>query len=253
MSRTLKMQDALLARARRLHERARYAESLPVLRRLFLYPNLPDDIAAEVHARLADAYAARGEFRPARKHLSALLKIKPHCPDAHRRMAKLLERDPRADARRAVRHYRKAMALAPSRTDLMRDCGRLIAEVGRAETGLDLLRRAMEQTPDDLSILETLVEALCELGRVDEARRELQLARFRQHSTAGYDRIISDFHFRRLRAEAKSAGFREAPMVLPFLKVRPALRRRTVRRDVASLPMPHLFRITGRPDTRHAH
>jgi tetratricopeptide (TPR) repeat protein len=177
-------------------------------------------------------------------------------------MANAIDGDPEIDAQAASRHYRKALELAPNDPALLSDAGLFHVDMGRPEKGLAMLRQAVDLAPDDLDILQALLVALGELERFDEARSELNTARFCHGRDPKFLKLVSDLEFsetRRQHRKSRSATERRErvePGVLPFLRVisadgetKPAKR---FRQDDASTGRPHFGKSAWRSDSPHA-
>src|SRR5262245_47873541 len=178
MFKTLNLLDELLTKARRLQGIGRAQDALPILRRLCKYPQLSAAAAAEVHQLLGETYLDLSQFKLARKHLRAALRIEPQNAATHHLLALAIQNDAESDSSRAARHHRRALELAPNESGYLTDAGAYFVEMGREKKGLTLLRRAAELKPEDFDIFKSLVESLCEASRFDEARKALNGARF---------------------------------------------------------------------------
>src|SRR5260370_10663158 len=142
MGRTLNLLDGLLIKAQALHELGRSRDALPILRRLHARPELPPAARISVHHLLGDIYLNLREFRRARQHLVAAIKLEPENATTHHCLALAIQRDPEVNAQRAARHYRPAAELAPDNARLLADAGAFAVEMGRTRKGLALLRLA---------------------------------------------------------------------------------------------------------------
>lgn len=252
MSKTLNLVDCLLAKARQLHELGRPQDSLPILRRLSRSPDLSQTILAELHNLLGEAYYELNQFGSARKHLRRALRLEPENCNTHHLLALAIESDAECDSSLAGRHHRRALELAPDSPDFLAAAGAYFVEVGRIRKGIELLQRAWELATDDFAILKSLVEALCEAERFDEARRTVNAARFRIGRDARIPALSADVELSALRyrqRETKSfstADRVENAVILPFAGVTGGERKpvRAYRRDaaLARLQRPHLLR-----------
>ncbi len=79
----------------------------------------------------------------------------------------------RGDLVASVRTLRTAVELVPSSIDIRRHLGLALLESGQVDEGIDFLRRAYEANQGDWSVLIEYVQALRQLGRVNEARAVL--------------------------------------------------------------------------------
>src|SRR5262245_60208290 len=260
MSGTLKLAERLLAMGRDRLRAGRPDDALALLRRLAEFPELPAAIAEEAHRLLGELLFDRQQYRAARRHLAASLRRNPSHAGVHYLMGLAYERDPEADPRRAVRHFRLSLLLAPEQPRCLRDYGETNLRRDRTASGLRLLRRAVELAPDDADLLESLVEALAEVGRLGEAASVLRAARFRFGNDPRFLRIWADFRLHRLgqrqRTDAETGPAPAADGVLPFRRPAGELpvrsRRRFRRVDAASAPAPHLPRPALRRFPKHA-
>jgi len=261
MGRTLNLLDTLLLKAQALHELGRSRDALPILRRLNGHPELPQSERLRIHELLGYVYLSLHEFRRARRHFSAAIKLQPDDASTHHGLALAIQNDPEVDARRASRHYRKALELASADPQLLVDAGAYAVQMGHDRKGLSLIRKAAALAPNNLTILRALIEALCDTDRHVEARRELSLARFRLNGTSGFQRLFADFEFQDARRRQRQASHlypaSASPEVLPFLRVRGAdgkrvRARRILHHNAAALQRPHFPRVTRRSDSSHA-
>jgi tetratricopeptide (TPR) repeat protein len=266
MSETLNLVQWLLVRGRRLQDCGRPQDALPVLRRLARTPGLPCAVAEEVHGRLADLWLGRDEFRKARRHLTAALVANPDNARLHFRLGDAFDRDPGANPRAALRHYREALHRDPDQPDCLVALGKLLARLDRAEEGVAALRRAAELRPDDPEAIGALAEALIEepLHDTDAALAVVRAARFRHPRDARFLALWHRFQFRRAAAGQRASrnaetGEASAPAVLPFVRIaavteesHAALSGGIVRLDRGSRPAPHLPSPARRSDPKHA-
>ncbi|MCP5151583.1 MAG: PEP-CTERM system TPR-repeat protein PrsT [Chromatiales bacterium] len=120
---------------------------------------------------LATAMAAHGRLADARRHFELLLERQPDEPSVLNNLAWVLHRmgDPGAEA-----FARRAHAGRPSDPDVLDTLGWILVESGDAARGLALLREAQARDASSLGTQYHVAVALARLGRVDEARRELE-------------------------------------------------------------------------------
>ena len=148
----------------------------------------------------------------------------------------------------------RALTLAPEDASLLADSGLFAVQMGRVKKGLGQLRRAIARAPEDLGIVQDLIEALCEARQYDEAQRELQLARFRHGHNARFAKIARDLEFRQLRHQQRQAttSVTQGKAVLPFLRVHFANGTKSAKRWIAhgrSASRPHFPRVRQSNDT----
>ncbi|MGE3809569.1 MAG: tetratricopeptide repeat protein [Gemmataceae bacterium] len=241
MSTTLNFVDHLLARGRQLQELGREHDAIQILKRLNAFRDLTPETCEETLARLAQMLLHSGRFLKARKHLKALLVQCPDNAEYQRMMAEALDGDERAEPVQAANHYRRSLELDPEQPDTRCTLGLLLLRLGQAEEGLQQLRQAAQQEPDNPEIIAQLVEGLRQEGGVEEARRVLREARFRNPRHAAFAKLWSDFHFQLIREKQEAAKVgpnaseRPNPWVLPFES---ALGGKRIRRDAAEQPQP---------------
>ncbi|GIW80338.1 MAG: hypothetical protein KatS3mg105_2145 [Gemmatales bacterium] len=244
MTATLKMTERLLRQGRRYQALGQQQEAIQLFRRLTTFESLPPAIAEESRSRLAEIYLSTGRYAKARRVLAALLAQCPENARYHYWMATALNNDEFSDPNRAAEHYEESLRLRPTQADCLADYGLLLLRLGEPKRGLDHLRSAVEMAPDDVGILERLIQGLCEEGEVDEARRQLRLARFRRPRCSALRKLQNDFEFEQLRqtqiakwfaGDVKGQGPR---IVIPFAEAQSAPGPRRVRRDKPHAPPP---------------
>jgi Tfp pilus assembly protein PilF len=265
MNGNLNLVDRLLARGRSLQELGRLDEAADVLNRLTGLEGLSGEVVEQTHVRLAELRLQQQQYRLARRHLAAALLHQPNHPRYHYLMASAVNLDDEADPRRALRHYRKSLRLDPNQPRCRAELGLLSVQLGQTDSGLRDLRRAADMAPDDVDVLEMLLEGLCWCERIEEARRVLQAARFRLPRNGRVQELWSEFEYEQLRRSQAVRQPRrlpprdEGPVLLPF--VRPsgvpsgtAPAAGIVRRDPPSAPSgPHAPPSGRRVSRRRAH
>jgi Flp pilus assembly protein TadD len=266
MSTTLNLVDRLLARGRHFEKLGRDHDALHVLGRLATFRELPQDIAEETEARLAEIHLRRGRLRKARRHLTAALAHQPDNAHYHSLMGRAVEADGCADPERALEHYCRSLEVDPDQPECLCAAGLLAIRLGQSGEGLRNLHRAVELAPDDPEALGNLVKGFCLVKRDEDAAKALRIALFRHPCDLRFRKLWLDFQFNQLRREQEAARFdREGnagadpgPTILPF--VRPAgptprarAGRRILRHDGASGSQPpHRVQPAPLPDHRHA-
>lgn len=128
----------------------------------------PDDAAPR--RQLAAAYVDAGRFDEAVAQLEATLATEPDDADTLNNLAWLY--DKRGDAR-ALALAERARAQAPRDPKVLDTYGWILIRQGDAAGGLAVLRDAFSRASDDPSIRYHIAVALRDLGRADEAKREL--------------------------------------------------------------------------------
>jgi len=247
---TLHLFDELFQRACRWLQNGQERPAVALLHRLAAFPDLPDDLAEQLHARLAEYYLRRRHYRRARRHLTIALGYRPTAARYHFLLGLALHHDPAGDLERAAHHYAQALARCPRQVRLLLEAGQLALMRGLEDEGLHLLQRAAELAPDEASVLRRVVQGLCQCGKPDEALRVIRLARFRNPDCPRLQQLASDLQLQLLRRDQQYARLNEeeaGPVLLPFL--RPVSGQADElpsqpRLDSAeSLPGPHLVRL----------
>jgi tetratricopeptide (TPR) repeat protein len=253
MSRTLNLVDRLLAMGRRYQQLGCNLEARQAFGRLADFRELPAAAAEETQFRLAELHLKARRFRRARRHLTAALGHRPDNARYHYLLANALDNDTPADPPRAAAHYRRSLQLEPNQPRCLAEFGLLCLAQGQPEEGLDALKRAAALAPDDPAVVGCLVEGLRQEGFVEEARRALRAALFRNPRDARFRRLRDDFEYHQLRrrqeAQAHGLAGQDAeggPVLLPFVRPPSAQRpgrRKVFRRDgAAPAAAPHLPR-----------
>jgi Tfp pilus assembly protein PilF len=261
MSMKLNLVDRLLALGRNFQKQGRNYDARQILSRLSHLGELPAGVAEETQARLAEIHLKDNSFRRARKHLAAALSHRPDNARYHYLLANALENDIRGNSQRAADHYRRSLALDPKQPRCLGEFGLMALRLGQTEEGLDALRKAVELAPDEPETVGNLVEGLRREGLVDEARRVLRAALFRNPRDGRFRRLIQDFEFHQLRQRQETARHTggpgevddDGPVLLPFNGPAPegaqAVRRKIIRCDAAA---PYFSRHERRSDHKRA-
>ncbi len=260
MSRTLNLVDSLLTAARRYQSLGREHDATEALERLAGFRELPEGVAEEVQARLAELRLRHRKFRKARRHLTAALGHRPDNARYHYLMGTAVEGDARADPERALEHYRRSLKSDPDQPQCLGKCGLLAVRQGQTEEGLRCLRRAVELAPTDPAPLEQMVRGLRLADQPDEARRALRVALFRNPRDARFRRLWDGARFQEVRraqeSERRRAGRAcpdDGPVLLPFRPTASGPRPKVVRQDGPSpIQPPHTGRKGRLSDQRHA-
>jgi tetratricopeptide (TPR) repeat protein len=256
---TLNLVDHLLAAAGRCHEQGRLRDAVRLLTRLAGFRQLPADAAEQTQARLAELQMKRRKYRRARRHLAAALH---HAPDAaryHYWMATALVHDRDADLERAAEHYRRSLELDPAQLKCQYEYGLLQVRLGQTEEGLERLRKAVEQAPEDADAVAKLAKGLRLAGRTDEAGAALRAALFRNPRAPRFRKLWNEYQFHQLRQRQDQERVRRAaarqpdggPVILPFVRLdRPHAPTGAPHGDEPATVTPPPKR-RGRPDQRH--
>jgi Tfp pilus assembly protein PilF len=266
MSRMLNLVDRLLSRSRTFHRLGREGEALSILGRVVRFRELPAEAAEEAQSRLARIYLGQRRFRQARRHLKAVLVQQPENARYHHLMAAALAADSQSDPQRAADHYRRSIQLDPEQPRVLGEFGLLAIRLGQTDEGLAALCRAVELSPNDPEIVNSLAKGFVEVDRIDEAREVLTAAMFRNSRDHRFRELWNVLRFR-LLSEAQAAARRkveaarqeeEGPTILPFVRPAPGTEvpssgGKRIRRDRPSpLRPPHFPGWTTMPDRKHA-
>jgi tetratricopeptide (TPR) repeat protein len=265
MSRTLNLIRRLLARGRKLHKLGVDHEAQHTLSRLSGFRELPAGVTEEVQRRLAELLLKQRKYARARRHLAALLAHQPDNPHYHYLMARAVEKDLRGDPKRAVEHYRQALAIEPDHPRYLTDFGLACLRVGRNREGLEALRRALELAPADAVVVGRVADGLGQRGRYREALRAVRVAMFRNPHEARFRRLWQDVRFRQAQAAQQAVrrsvlappdgdGPALLPFVLPADASAPACGGlKLYRHDSGpTIPHPHFPRPARTTDQKHA-
>jgi len=168
--------DALREFAELLYLKGSVTEALPLQRELADQIDFADapDLAEEVLLRLADLAEQTEDLELAQSTLRRLLDHRPLCAAAAERLAALLDAE---DPRQSIEVlWAYARQLGPSE----RAAGILVSLASRAKSELSdvelasqLLRRALETSPEPIAIHQGLANLYRDAGRFPELRLEL--------------------------------------------------------------------------------
>lgn len=263
MSRMLSLMDAGWASVRSSATHGRRTDTLAQIVRWLARPDVPPVVAAEAHRLAGELLIDAERYAEARRHLKAAAALVPtHAPTfylwglAH-------ELDPHGCDRRAALRFRAACRLDPKNALYRAAFGRAAVRCDRVNFGVRELLAAAAAAPCDLPVLRVAIDGLLEAGRFAAARRIVNTARFLRPADRGVTAIGQRVSFEQARHEqGRTTRHRQGAdlardggrVVLPFVRVT-----RTeavpgagaVRRDVVSLPKPHLPHLrVGRADRR---
>jgi pentatricopeptide repeat protein len=249
MSQTLCFFDELLNQARRLQQAGQSCRATTTLTKLLNFPDLPAEVAAEAHARAGELHLKARRFRKARRHLRAALKLAPDSARLHHRLGYAFANDPRGDAERALRHFKRALELDPGQSRWRSEAGLLAVRLGLVDDGLVLLRQAFNKAPADALTLTKLVKGLCQAGKPNEALRLVREARFSSPRCGRTRKLEEDLMLAQVRRDQEQASADrrdEKAVILPFPA--PQLPRTNGARydGPQTLPGPHLARTNAR-------
>lgn len=129
----------------------------------------PEDTAPRLY--LADAYVKTRENQLAIQQYQLILQKDPKNLLAANNLGTVYwrEKDPRA-----LDYFEQSYKLNPDSVTITGNLGRILVEQGKLERGLELLRKATSQAPDNPEIRYHLAVALAKSGEKAQARRELE-------------------------------------------------------------------------------
>jgi tetratricopeptide (TPR) repeat protein len=218
MSDVLCLVNHLLERARRLAQSSQFAPAIELLRDVATFP-LSAARDEEVHRLLAEMYLKLRRFRKAARHLRRAIALAPRTARYHYLLGLCVASHPQGRRENALSHFRRALELNPTHRRCRAEAGLLAVRLGRVNYGLRLLREAAEGEP---RLVGKLVRGFCDAGRPEEARRAVQLARFAAPRCPRLLQLQNDLQLGRLRGQQQHRVARSAtsPIVLPFLFLR---------------------------------
>jgi tetratricopeptide (TPR) repeat protein len=132
-----------------------------------------DPESAPAHYNLAASLARSGEFAEAERHFRAALEQKPNA-QTFSGLGLVLWQQGRADE--AIASLHDAIEADPEYPAAYDQLGTILAEQGRLEGAADNYRLVVRKRPS-AAAHEKLAQVLMRLGRTEEARREIELAK----------------------------------------------------------------------------
>jgi hypothetical protein len=275
MSTTLTLIDAGWEMVLALAARGQKSDAFAQLARLLARPDVPTSLAVEGNRLAGELALDLEKYATARRHLKIAATLEPTHAGTQYILGRAWEEDPDGCDRRSAICFKKAVALDTA-TPLYRVAfGRAAARCGKLKLGTREMLAAVESAKDNLEVIRVAVTGLLEVGKVNHAQQVIAKARFlcpgnaelallwertkfesalltqqqngetvKMAKTQENTRYAQDAHF-------ATEGDR---VILPF--VRPVgtnenespsgSSRRTVRRDAASFPRPHIARLRAR-------
>lgn len=131
----------------------------------------PEDTVSRLY--LADAYVKARDHQAAIQQYELVLKKDPTNLLATNNLAAVYWREKNP---RALIYFEQSYKLKPDSATITDNLGWILVERGNLERGLELLRRAASQAPDNPEIRYHLAAALAKSGDKVQARRELETA-----------------------------------------------------------------------------
>ena len=255
MSKTLALVHAGWDAARALARSGRRSAAVAQLRRLVALPGVPSPVLADARRLAGELLTDAGKYKEARRHLRAAAELEPTHARTHHLLGLAWERDPDGCDRRAAIRFKKAVACEPGNALYRAALGRAAVRCGKVRRGVRELIAAADQTPGDVAVVRVVVGGLTEAGRLKTARRVLLAARFLRPQCGEVAGLWNRLQFEAARVgqedhrrkDAAGSAREGGVVLLPFLRIagvsrKPAGGRPTTRRDVISLPRPHLAR-----------
>jgi tetratricopeptide (TPR) repeat protein len=137
----------------------------------------PDDKVTRLYL-LGRAYgkrlnAAQRDLENARDAYREVLKLAPGCYFAHRDLGILALKGEPKDESQALAHLQKALSYHPSYVQALRDLAALFRSKQQHAEAVVHLRQVVDLEPADLLARAYLAAALIDLGKPEEARREV--------------------------------------------------------------------------------
>jgi predicted Zn-dependent protease len=261
MKNAINLVRRLLVKGRKLRKLGVSEQALELFRRLAQFRRLPESVARETRRHLAHLYCERRQYRRARRLLAPRLLTDPHEPRWHYLLGRLAAQDVRCEPRQALWHFRRCLKLEPDNPRYLSAFGIFALNNGREKLGLRLLQRAYRLAPASPKVVRRYLKALKKLHRLGEARRLMQMCRFRLSHETWFQNLLAEFQFFMLHVQQRRSRRQRVastePRLLPFVRVRQQLDRgatvEPIRHDgPAILPAPHLPLPQRRPNQRHA-
>lgn len=178
MGMTLNLIDILLSTGRHYFEMGRYSDAITAFNKLANFRNLPEPILLKVQSLLADAHFEQGNFKDARRHLTAAIAMKPTHAEYHYLMAVAIEKDDTAQRERAEMYYQRAIKLDAAEAVYWLDYATYLISMTKQAQALKTVRKAILLAPRDADILGPAAELLRANGCAAEATKALRDALF---------------------------------------------------------------------------
>ena len=137
-----------------------------------------DPESPSAHYNLAGSLARRGEYTEAERHFRTALKERPNAA-THVGLGHVLEQQGRT--KEAITSIRNAIVLEPKVTVSYERLGTILLEHGRLDEAESTYRELIRIRPTP-AVHQKLAQVLNDLGRADDARKEIEIARALQRS-----------------------------------------------------------------------
>jgi tetratricopeptide (TPR) repeat protein len=239
-------------------------ETLTRLLNLLARPDLPTSVACQAH-RLAGELLLESElYAKARRHLRIAAELQDTHAETYYLWALAHEHDPLGSDRLAAKRFRKACELEPTNANYRAAFGRAAIRCGSLKRGRTELLEAARLAPGKLAVIRVVVAGLIEAGRLTDARRVLNQARFLCFGTVEEREL--NVWLERVRFESARYEQRETTrhrqdaefamdggrVVLPLIRIvqesavdasSDSAEDRAIRADLISFPRPHFPRF----------
>jgi tetratricopeptide (TPR) repeat protein len=221
MSKTLNLVDILLTTGRQLFTMGRSHEALHPLTKLAGFRTLPDHVNEQVQALLAEIYLEKGEYKKARRHLTAAIAANPLEANYQFMMAIALVEDDEADLGRAEAYFARAVDFDPEEASYWVDYGSYLFKIGKSKDALRAIRKAYALDVKNVTIVGEVAEVLRREGYFAEANTKLRAALFENSGDQRFRLLWQQHQFEMIFIEQDRArrGLDKKqgkPVILPF-------------------------------------
>jgi O-antigen ligase len=152
-------------------------------------------VMADWQDRQARIAEERGDWEAVAQHALDALRIQPFRLSTQYLLAGALSRLPTSQAHQAaIEQCLRIEEIAPDYADVTYNLGQLYLADGRAAEALPYLRRAAQSNPYDVERCLAVAAALHNLGRVDEAQRQLEEALHGQPTNQKIKDMLQEIH-----------------------------------------------------------
>jgi len=220
MSRTLNLVDILLTSGRNLVMMGRFTEALVPLTKLAGFRNLPEHVLHELYSLRADIRLQQGDYKEARRQLTAAIALRPLDGRNHYLMGIAIEEDDTADLKRAKMYFERAVDIESDNAAYWVDFGSYLFKIGQTKAALKAVRKAYALEPADADIIGEVAHILRREGHFQEATTKLRQSLFENHGAQVFRQLWQQHQFALIHAqqqEKKPKPFGcDRPVILPF-------------------------------------
>jgi tetratricopeptide (TPR) repeat protein len=128
----------------------------------------PKDVAFRLHR--GDVATTQKDYQLAARYYREALESQPNNPTLLNNLAWV---SGQIKAPKAIEYAEKANQLAPNQPPFIDTLAMLLADKGETAKAIELLRKALEISPQAAAIQLNLAKVLISVGKRDEARKEL--------------------------------------------------------------------------------